>query len=82
MRIEDDHDEDDEEVIDFADVEEGVEEAEVGEGLEEDAVCEVCKDGEALIDDMIVACDGCNVAVHQSCYGIPEIPEGDWFCAR
>lgn len=25
-------------------------------------------------------CDGCNIGVHQLCYGIASIPTGDWFC--
>lgn len=28
----------------------------------------------------IVFCDSCNVSIHQECYGIKEIPEGDYFC--
>lgn len=27
-------------------------------------------------------CDGCNAAIHQACYGVSEIPEGDFFCDR
>lgn len=29
---------------------------------------------------MIVFCGNCNVPVHQSCYGIEQLPEGDWVC--
>lgn len=53
---------------------------EEGEALD-DAACDVCGNDESLEDDPIVACDGCDVAVHQSCYGITRLPDGDWFCA-
>jgi NuA3 HAT complex component NTO1 len=42
----------------------------------------VCDAGDSLDDDAIVLCDGCDVAVHQTCYGITRLPKGHWFCAR
>jgi len=29
---------------------------------------------------MIVFCGLCNVPVHQSCYGIEQLPDEDWIC--
>ena len=29
---------------------------------------------------MIVFCGLCNLPVHQSCYGIEQLPEEDWIC--
>eukprot|EP00579_Thalassiosira_antarctica_P012019 CAMPEP_0201920508 /NCGR_PEP_ID=MMETSP0903-20130614/9110_1 /ASSEMBLY_ACC=CAM_ASM_000552 /TAXON_ID=420261 /ORGANISM="Thalassiosira antarctica, Strain CCMP982" /LENGTH=1700 /DNA_ID=CAMNT_0048457283 /DNA_START=28 /DNA_END=5130 /DNA_ORIENTATION=- len=45
-----------------------------------DAVCDVCFDGEVIPDNQIIFCDACNVAVHQRCYGIDQIPSGNYFC--
>ena len=45
-----------------------------------DAVCDVCFDGEVTLDNQIIFCDACNVAVHQKCYGIDQIPSGNYFC--
>lgn len=45
-----------------------------------DAVCDICLDGDVTVDNQILFCEACNVAVHQKCYGIPRIPEGDYFC--
>jgi hypothetical protein len=45
-----------------------------------DAVCSICNDGEVTPDNQILFCEACNVAVHQRCYGIEEVPEGDYYC--
>ena len=47
---------------------------------QEDALCVICNNGDYEDEDMIVFCGNCNVPVHQSCYGIETLPEGDWIC--
>jgi len=50
--------------------------------VEEDmeANCVVCFDGDPHGRNQIVFCECCNIPVHQECYGVPELPPGDWFC--
>jgi len=48
----------------------------------DDVECAVCALGESFDDNAIVLCDKCELAVHQDCYGILDIPPGDepWLC--
>lgn len=58
---------------------------------EKDMVCDICLDENTYKEnDLIVICDGCNSATHQSCYGGPEKFKNfdvnnesePWFCHR
>lgn len=48
----------------------------------ENTNCCICEDGTSDDTNQIVFCDGCDIAIHQECYGIRYIPEGRWFCAK
>lgn len=44
----------------------------------------MCSDERGWAENPLVYCDGhgCNVAVHQACYGIVQVPTGPWFCRK
>ncbi|TYZ65509.1 hypothetical protein PybrP1_008968 [[Pythium] brassicae (nom. inval.)] len=62
-------------VVDNADAVEGGEDED-----EDDVACGVCFEADSLENDPIVICELCSTAVHQSCYRIPFVPDGDWHC--
>lgn len=47
---------------------------------DDDLLCGVCFMADSTDRDPIVICEMCNVAVHQTCYRIESLPEGDWLC--
>lgn len=53
-----------------------------GTGTSLDQKCAVCAGADSDSSNVIVFCDGCDVAVHQECYGVVFIPEGQWLCRR
>lgn len=48
------------------------------QGQEE--VCAVCGGGVSEAPNQIVFCERCDVAVHQQCYGLGELPSEEWLC--
>ena len=47
---------------------------------EDEEVCAICLQPDSEPPNQIVFCENCDMAVHQKCYDVPVIPEGDWFC--
>ncbi|RCN51402.1 PHD-finger, partial [Ancylostoma caninum] len=49
---------------------------------DEEAACDICRACESEPDDEMVFCDGCNLCVHMSCYGLQVLPPGEWLCMK
>ncbi|KAL7327456.1 hypothetical protein PS15p_205882 [Mucor circinelloides] len=51
---------------------------------EEQDACNVCEGDNSPSKNPIIFCDGkgCNMPVHKRCYGLKQVPDGDWFCQR
>lgn len=47
---------------------------------EDDVPCCVCGERDYSDNNLIVFCDGCNLAIHQDCQGLKCIPEEEWYC--
>ncbi|KAG7396634.1 hypothetical protein PHYBOEH_001967 [Phytophthora boehmeriae] len=47
---------------------------------EEEVLCGVCCAPDSPENDPIVICELCGVAVHQTCYRLAALPDGDWYC--
>lgn len=45
-----------------------------------DQPCNICSFSHTTSTNSLLFCDGCNVCIHQECYGVPIIPPGPWFC--
>lgn len=46
----------------------------------DEIVCGICSKPHSKPPNQIILCDNCDYAVHQECYGITDIPDGDWLC--
>lgn len=49
--------------------------------VDDGEICDICHYGYSEPGDMLVYCEKCNIPVHQSCYGIDTVPEGEWMCS-
>lgn len=50
------------------------------EEVVDEILCGICSKPHSKPPNEIILCDNCDYAVHQECYGVASIPEGDWLC--
>ncbi|GAB0136833.1 hypothetical protein EsDP_00005121 [Epichloe bromicola] len=50
------------------------------EKYDDGIACEMCSKPDSQAPNEIILCDNCDFAVHQQCYDVAEIPEGEWLC--
>ena len=48
--------------------------------FDDEIACNVCFALDGEDGNEMIFCDACDVCVHQACYGVQSIPEGDWLC--
>ena len=52
----------------------------MGIEFDDEIACNVCFALDGEDGNEMIFCDACDVCVHQACYGVQSIPEGDWLC--
>ncbi|KQK01719.1 uncharacterized protein LOC100826983 isoform X2 [Brachypodium distachyon] len=51
-------------------------------GAEAGSICDVCCLGESeAVSNRMLHCNNCKVSMHQKCYGLRVVPDGQWLCA-
>lgn len=53
----------------------------MGDRAKREDCCVIChqEEFEAQVNE-IIYCDRCDLGFHQQCYGVPKVPDGDFFC--
>ena len=59
----------------------GRRETDSSDDSEDDPPCAVCLEKDPWEDDPMIFCEGpCSMCVHIKCYGLKEVPKGDFYC--
>lgn len=46
----------------------------------DEIVCAICSRPDSKEPNQIILCEACDFAVHQACYEVDSVPEGEWLC--